>query len=84
MQNHVVVRNEKQSITGFAWSLLAVTSTVGALCLRTFYTGNKAGVSSTILCDSVIHGKEFFFFFFFKVGISNLPDGFADGEFEFC
>lgn len=80
MQNHVVVRNEKQSITGFAWSLLAVTSTVGALCLRTFYTGNKPGVSSTILCDT----WQRIFFFFLKVGISYLPDGFADGEFEFC
>lgn len=53
VQNHVVVGNEKHAITGFAWPLLAVTSTAGALCLRTFYTGDKPGLPSTIL-----HGTE--------------------------
>lgn len=76
VQNHVVFGNEKHAITGFVWPLLAVTSMAGALCLRMFYTGNKPGLSSTIL-----HGTEWFVSFFLKVGISHLPDGFADGEF---
>lgn len=42
VQNHVAVRNEKQSITGFALSLLAVPSTAGALLLRTICTGKQA------------------------------------------
>jgi len=52
VQNRVVVGNEKRAITGFAWPLLAVTSTLGALFLRMFYTGNKPGLSSTILCGT--------------------------------
>lgn len=77
MQNHVALRKEKQSITGFAWSLLAVNSTAGALLLRMVCTENKPGVCYYSMWHMAKNGV----LLFLKVDMSNLSDGLVGGEF---